>query len=47
MCLIHYPTGDSGALARVLVEIAQDPGRYRVDYSPSREIFDRLFDADK
>ena len=45
--LIHYPTGDSGALARVLVEIAQDPGRYRVDYSPSREIFDRLFDADK
>ena len=45
--LIHYPTGDSEALAKVLVDIARDPARYRVDHRPSRELFHRLFDADK
>ncbi len=45
--LIHYPTGDSSALAELLVDIAQDPDRYRTDHAPARDIFNRLFDADK
>ena len=45
--LIYYPTGDSSALANVLVDIARNPVRYRVDHGPAREMFARLFDADK
>lgn len=45
--LIHYPTGDASALATLLVEIAQNPARYRTDHTQSRDIFHRLFDADK
>lgn len=45
--LIHYPTGDASALAKLLMDIAQDPDRYRTDHAPSRDIFHRVFDADK
>ena len=45
--LIHYPTGDARALGALLIDIAQNPDRYRTDHAPSRDIFHRLFDADK
>ena len=39
--------GDASALAKLLMDIAQDADRYRTDHAPSRDIFHRLFDADK
>ena len=45
--LIHYPTGDASALASLLIDIAEDPDRYRSDHAASRDIFHRHLDADK
>ena len=39
--------GDTSALAKLLMDIAQDADRYRTDHAPSRDIFHRVFDADK
>jgi glycosyltransferase involved in cell wall biosynthesis len=43
--LIRYPTGNVDALRSTLIEIAENPERYRSPASKARVLFDRLFDA--